>query len=101
MAKTKTSSKVKRKYNAKAYDQIQLLVKHGMKDIIKNYASHRGQSVNSYLNSLIAADMAANPIPDTSTAETSGAQNPPGLLDNGPAANNDDTNTSQTKALND
>ena len=41
------------KYNAKAYEQIQLRVKAGQKDIIKAHAESRGESVNSFINRVI------------------------------------------------
>ena len=46
----KTSSKVKDRYNAKAYDEIKVRVKKGKKDIIKAYATEHGMSVNDFIN---------------------------------------------------
>lgn len=45
------------KYNAKAYEQIQLRVKAGQKEIIKAYAESRGESVNSFINRAIEEAM--------------------------------------------
>jgi cystathionine beta-lyase family protein involved in aluminum resistance len=55
----KTSSAVKEKYNAKAYDDIRLRVKAGQKDKIASFAKDiRGMSsLNAYINSLIEEDM--------------------------------------------
>lgn len=53
----KTSSKVKDKYNAKAYDEIKLRVKKGDKDIIKDYADRKGESVNGYINKAVEERM--------------------------------------------
>ena len=54
----KTSSAVKDRYNAKAYDEIKLRVPKGQKDLIREYAETRGDSVNGYIYKLIVADMA-------------------------------------------
>ena len=53
----KTSSAVKNRYNAKAYDQIPLRVKKGEKEIIQKRAEKLGKSVNSYITDLIAEDL--------------------------------------------
>lgn len=53
----KTSSKVKDRYNAKAYDTFTLRVPKGKKEIIKEYAESRNESVNGYINRLIDEDM--------------------------------------------
>ena len=54
----KTSSAVKNRYNAKAYDAIPLRVPKGRKAEIKAYAESQGESVNGFLNRLIAEAMA-------------------------------------------
>ena len=54
----KTSSAVKDRYNAKAYDEIKLRVPKGQKDLIREYAEAQGDSVNGYIYKLIVADMA-------------------------------------------
>ena len=53
----KTSSTVKNRYNAKAYDQIPLRVKKGQKELIQKHAEQLGKSVNGYIVDLIEADM--------------------------------------------
>lgn len=55
----KTSAASKNKYAAKAYDQLRVLVKKGQKNIIADYAAAQGQSLNGYINKLIADDMGA------------------------------------------
>lgn len=45
----KTSSAVKDKYNAKAYDQIQFRVKKGRKAELQAHAASRGESLNAFL----------------------------------------------------
>ena len=45
----KTSSEVKNRYNAKAYDRINFVVPKGQKDIIRQHAEERGESVNAFI----------------------------------------------------
>lgn len=56
----KTSTAAKARYNAKAYDRLAISVKKGQREQIKAYAERNGKSLNSYINELIAADMAAH-----------------------------------------
>ena len=44
-------------YIAKTYDRINLTVPKGEKDKIKAHAESKGESVNGYINRLIAEDM--------------------------------------------
>jgi len=53
----KTSNESKKKYNEKAYDRIQLVVKKGQRDKIKAHAAALGISLNSYIVSLIEKDL--------------------------------------------
>lgn len=53
----KAATKAQNKYISKAYDRINLTVPKGQKDVIKEYAESRGESVNGYINRLIAEDM--------------------------------------------
>ncbi len=55
MGKTSTASK--NKYNAKAYDRINLIVPKGDKETIKARAEELGLSLNAYINKLIRDDM--------------------------------------------
>ena len=57
MAKTKTSSAVKQRYNEKAYDRLAITIPKGRKQAVEAHASSKGQSVNGYVNGLIRADM--------------------------------------------
>ncbi|MEE1126520.1 MAG: hypothetical protein U0L18_11425 [Acutalibacteraceae bacterium] len=50
---SKTSSKVKDRYNAKAYDEIKFRVPKGEKDIIKAHADKVGESVNGYIKKAV------------------------------------------------
>ncbi len=49
----KTSNESKYKYNSKAYDRINLIVKKGQKEIIKQYADKQNKSLNSYISDAI------------------------------------------------
>lgn len=53
----KASTRAQNKYILKAYDRINLTVPKGQKDEIKAFAESKGESVNSYINGLIRADM--------------------------------------------
>lgn len=54
----RTSAAVKNKYNKKAYDQLNIFVKKGEKEVVKAQAESRGLSLNGYINQIIAEDMA-------------------------------------------
>lgn len=49
----KTSSAVKDRYNAKAYDEIKVRVEKGHKSVIQAHAEARGESVNGFINRAI------------------------------------------------
>lgn len=51
---SKTSAKVKNRYNDKAYDRINLTVPKGQKGIIKAHAESQGESVNGFIQRAIA-----------------------------------------------
>ena len=53
----KTSNASKIKYNAKTYDRMELIVKKGCRDKIKQHAESKGITVNAYIKRLISADM--------------------------------------------
>ena len=52
----KSETKAKNKYNSKAYERIQVVVKTGEKAVIEARAKEKGMSLNGYINSLIEAD---------------------------------------------
>jgi len=54
----KTSAAAHNRYNAKAYDRINLMVRKGNKDVIKTHAASMGESVNGFINRAIAEAMA-------------------------------------------
>jgi len=51
--KTHTSNEVKRRYNEKAYDRLQLVVPKGKKADLQTHASARGESLNGFVNRAI------------------------------------------------
>ncbi len=54
----RTSSTVKDRYNAKAYDEIKLRVKKGEKEVIKAHAEkYDGGSVNAFIQRAISETM--------------------------------------------
>lgn len=53
----KASAASKNKWNAKAYDRINLTVPKGRKATIEARAKETGESVNGYINGLIRADV--------------------------------------------
>ena len=53
----KTSNASKDKYNAKAYDDIRLRVPKGQKEKIQTFAEANGETVNGFINPLIAEAM--------------------------------------------
>ena len=55
---SKTSSAVKNRYNAKAYDRITIVVKKGQKELIKTHAEkYDGGSVNAFIQRAITETM--------------------------------------------
>ena len=51
--KTHTSNEVKRRYNEKVYDRLQLVVPKGKKDAIRDFATAKGESLNGFVNRAI------------------------------------------------
>ena len=62
----KTSNAVKDRYNAKAYDDIRVRVPKGQKERIQAYAESRGETVNGFINRLIADAMVVDKTADDS-----------------------------------
>ena len=48
------------RYNKKAYDRINIIVKKGQRQIIKDYAASQGKSLNRFVCDLIEAEMNTN-----------------------------------------
>lgn len=53
----RTSSTVKDRYNAKAYDEIKVRVSKGRKEVVQTHAEARGESVNGFINRAIDNQM--------------------------------------------
>ena len=53
----KTSSTVKDRYNAKAYDQIQFRVKKGQREVIQAHADSQGESMAAFITPAIRGTM--------------------------------------------
>lgn len=62
----KTSSAVKDRYNAKAYDEIKVRVPKGKKQTIKAHAELQGESVNGFIGRAIDETMQRD---NTSTSD--------------------------------
>ena len=52
-----TSKAAVQRYKKKTYDTIQILVKKGRRDIIKQYAKEHGKGLNEFINELIEREM--------------------------------------------
>ena len=57
MAYTKAGMKAADKYVRENYDKITVKIPKGRKAAVKVHAESKGESVNSYINGLIRADM--------------------------------------------
>lgn len=57
MPYTDAQKRATAKYNAKAYDRIEIKVKKGQKEVIQKHAEEQGKSLNSYIVDLIESDM--------------------------------------------
>ena len=60
MPYTDAQKKATAKYNAKAYDRIEIKVKKGQKEIIQKRAEQLNKSVNGYITDLIEEDLAGS-----------------------------------------
>ena len=54
---SKTSTAVKNRWNAKAYDAINLRIPKGRKAAFEAFAKARGESVNGLINQLMRREM--------------------------------------------
>ena len=57
MAYSKAQMDASNKYRAKAYDQVNIVIPKGSKEIWKTYAAEKGKSLNAYITELVEADM--------------------------------------------
>ena len=51
--KGNSQTRAKNKYNAKAYDNLRIVVKKGRKEIIRAHAEAHGESLNGFVNRAI------------------------------------------------
>ena len=51
--KTKTSARVKNRYNSKKYDRFSLMLPKGKKEKIQIFAESIGESINGFINKAI------------------------------------------------
>lgn len=70
----KTSSKVKDRYNAKAYDEMKIRVPKGQKALIEAAATEAGESVNEYTQRALLARLGITEWPVK--AEEPGTERP-------------------------
>ena len=45
------------RYNKKAYDRINIIVKKGQRQVVKDFAASQGKSLNRFVCDLIEAEM--------------------------------------------
>lgn len=57
MAYSEAQKKATATYNEKAYDEIKLRVKKGNKEIIKEYAKGKNETVNQLINRLLTKEI--------------------------------------------
>ena len=57
----KTSSAVKARYNAKAYDRLAITIPKGQKEKVEEYAQAKGESVNGLVNRLLREAIGVQP----------------------------------------
>lgn len=60
MALSEARRRANAKYNAKAYDRIQLVVRKGQKQAIQDIAERQGQSLNGYTKQALQAKIKAD-----------------------------------------
>lgn len=53
MAYSESQKRASRNYNEKAYDRLEIKVPKGQKDIIKEFALKKNQSLNEFVNNCI------------------------------------------------
>ncbi len=66
MAKTHTSSAVKKRYNQKAYDRVELVVPKGDKETVQLAADAVNESVNQYIGKAVLDRMGLKEWPHKS-----------------------------------
>ena len=57
MAYSEAQKEATARYNKKAYDRINVIVKKGQRQIIKDFAASQGKSLNRFICDVIEAEM--------------------------------------------
>ncbi|MFQ8997173.1 hypothetical protein [Allofournierella massiliensis] len=70
MPYTDAQKRATAKYNAKAYDRIEIKVKKGQKEIIQKRAELLNKSVNGYITDLIEEDLAGSDLAEYAEANS-------------------------------
>ncbi|OUN81981.1 hypothetical protein [Gemmiger sp. An50] len=70
MPYTDAQKRATAKYNAKAYDRIEIKVKKGQKEIIQKRAEQLNKSVNGYITDLIEEDLAGSDLAEYTEANS-------------------------------
>ena len=70
MPYTDAQKRATAKYNAKAYDRIEIKVKKGQKEIIQKRAEQLNKSVNGYITDLIEEDLADSDLAEYAEANS-------------------------------
>ena len=70
MPYTDAQKRATAKYNAKAYDRIEIKVKKGQKENIQKRAELLNKSVNGYITDLIEEDLAGSDLAEYAEANS-------------------------------
>lgn len=70
MPYTDAQKRATAKYNAKAYDRIEIKVKKGQKEIIQKRAEQLNKSMNGYITDLIEEDLAGSNLMEYAEANS-------------------------------
>lgn len=59
-SQSKAATKAKNKYNAKAYDRLNIIVPKGKKQVIEGVAKSQGESINGYVKKAVRGQIKAD-----------------------------------------
>lgn len=76
LAKTHTSSAVKKRYNQKTYDRVEIVVPKGDREIIQQAAEAVNESVNQFVGKAVLDRMGLEEWPHKSTVQNEERGNP-------------------------
>ena len=69
MARTRTSTTVKDRYNRKAYDDLRIRIPKGQKAVVQRAAEKVGETVNAYTQTALLQRMGLEDWPPIDEAE--------------------------------